>query len=118
MVRPAPIIDRQGRLRGQPVGFTSFNENRMRQAQRVAQELKSRIARLEQRRAELERWDAAAQARFEAAFGTTDPAQRDKLLQRIKQEIAHTKQSLAAVADDIRFLAYLQSARDTSSTPR
>jgi hypothetical protein len=66
-------------------------------------------ARLEAKRAELQRWDERAQEKFRRAFGTTQEEVREQVLSRIDQEIQRNNQLLAVIAQNVNFEFYLQT---------
>jgi hypothetical protein len=83
----------------------------MSRAVAAQQALAASNARLEGKRAELTRWDAAAHEKFQRAFGTTDERARRAVLQRIEQQLQKNQQVLAAIADGVNFEFYLQTKK-------
>ena len=75
------------------------------------QVLAAQTARLEAKRAELQRWDEAAQAKFRQAFGTTDESARQLVLRRIEQQIDQNTKLQAAIAETVSFEFYVQTKR-------
>ena len=80
-------VDRTG---SRPVTNASTAPNRPMPpalAQSFQRDLEASRALLRSRQAEIQRWDAQAQANFRAAFGTTDPAARRMILDRINRAL-------------------------------
>jgi hypothetical protein len=98
-IRPPVSADRQG---------GSWND-RMVQAVNVQRTLVLLNARLEAKRAELQRWDEQAQEKFRRAFGTAQEEARQQVLGRIDQEIQRNNQLLAVLAQNVNFEFYLQT---------
>lgn len=77
----------------------------------LQQALAAQMARLLARRAELERWDPAAQAKFRRAFGNVEENTRQRVLKRIDALILRNRQASAALADNVNFDFYLAGKR-------
>ena len=67
----------------------------------------AQMARLLAKRAEIQRWDEVAQAKFRQAFGSTDEPVRARVMQRINQQIQEGSRLMAALADTISFEFYV-----------
>jgi hypothetical protein len=99
----------RGPVRGGPgtaPAGESWNE-RVVKAVQLQQAQAAQNARLEAKKAELERWDAPAQEKFRRAFGTADEAVRQRVLERIGALIQRNQQTIAAIADGMNFEFYL-----------
>jgi hypothetical protein len=85
----------------------SFND-RVTQAVGLQQALRAQNARLKSKREELVTWDAAAQAKFFRAFGTTDDAARLRVVRLIDQQIERNNRTLAALAERLNLEFYVE----------
>lgn len=65
-------------------GQQRFSKRSGRVAAMVEEALQDQVALLEDREAELKRWDTRAQAHFARWFGTTDPRARVRIFRRIE----------------------------------
>ena len=112
---PAPTPASPARLPvAAPVAAQSTSHNptfndRMAQVIATEQNLAVQTARLEAKRAELERWDDVAQEKFRRAFGTVDEAARQRIIQVLSQQITRNRQTLAALAEGVNLDFFLQS---------
>jgi hypothetical protein len=102
---------RPSTVRTGSTGSTGSANDRVLRAALAQQALAAQTALFRAKRAELERWDRAAQEKFAKAFGTTDEAVRERVLQRLDALIDRNIKAMAAIADNINFQAYLESRK-------
>jgi hypothetical protein len=102
---PTPAV-----VQPRPASGPTFND-RMAQAIAAQRLLAAQNARLSTKRAELQRWDEAAQEKFQQAFGTTDAAARQLVLRKVEQQIDRNAKLMVTLADAVNFEFYVRTKK-------